>query len=630
MIRLRDFKDRKLVQWLLAYLAGSWVLIQVADVIGARFDWPDAWMRILIVVLAVGAVVVLVLAWYHGEHGEQRVSTVELGMLTALLVIAGVAVQWVRPAATPSSAVEARSSILAAAPAASVAVLPFVNMSDSKENEYFADGITEEILSALGRSHRLRVISRTSVMQYKDSKKPLKQIAAELGVAAILEGSVRRQGSKVRITAQLIDARTDGHMWSENYDRGVEDIFAIQSDIAMHISESLEAALSPAERSGIMAGRTQDVGAYDLYLKGRTVADRGGADLKGLRTAAALYHEALEVDSTYALAYVGLAKVYAELRFYAGAAWQDSAYAAARKALDLAPLLAEAHATLGDVHWYAGRLVDAEGAYRAAIRIDPNNSPALRGMGLALNGRSELEEGLRWAFRATLVDPLDYTAQTLVGNIFYAADDNVRAERWFSRSLTTHANKNYTARGMLMFLYLRQGLPDRAEALLTQYRHEAPTGDQWIRAEIALLRGQYELATRLYEESDRAARQEQASDVNYPGFVQLAYLYMRAGNRSKADRVLREVEAAAHADLKQKDSASGHLQLARVCAVRGNRTCALEHLSAAAKGRWYRPTAIRNDVMLESLRGEAEFQSILRRVDARGAAMRERLAQIAP
>ncbi|HEV2122232.1 MAG TPA: hypothetical protein VGW38_05595, partial [Chloroflexota bacterium] len=235
-------KEHKLVQWALAYLAGAWVMLQVAGELRDTFAWPPVIVRAFTVLLAVGFLAALVLAWYHGEKGAQRVSGPELLMLTALLVIAGVAVAFVGRADESPTATITGSADPPAAPMEipadreSIAVLPFINMSGEQENEFFSDGITEDILTNLSQIRGLKVISRTSVMQYKGTQKSLRQIGEELGVGHVLAGSVRRAGDRVRISAQLINARTDEHLWAERYDRQLKDIFAIQSEIAEQIA----------------------------------------------------------------------------------------------------------------------------------------------------------------------------------------------------------------------------------------------------------------------------------------------------------------------------------------------------------------------------------------------------------
>src|SRR3989441_783421 len=231
--------------------------------------------------------------------------------------------------------------------ARSVAVLPFVNLSADPENEYFADGITEDVIAQLSKIRALEVISRTSVMPFKKRQEGLRAIAAKLDVATLLEGSVRRAGDRVRIVAQLIDADTDQHLWAETYDRQLTDVFAIQTDVALHIASALNAELSPDEKSRLHKEPTSDLQAYQLYLQGRHCYTRYTEE--GTRKGLEYFEQAIAKDPEYALAYAALAMVYTELG-EAGALRPDEAYARAKaasaKALALDPELGEAHCML--------------------------------------------------------------------------------------------------------------------------------------------------------------------------------------------------------------------------------------------------------------------------------------------
>lgn len=231
MISLSELKERKIVQWALAYLAGAWALLQVVALLSEAYAWPASVMRVLPVLVAVGFVAVLVLAFYHGERGAKSVSTPEMVMMTSLLVLAGAAVGWVRissgaaaPEPTPALASAFAASV---AEQGSIAVLPFADLSPEKDQEYFSDGLSEELLNVLSQLPELRVASRTSAFSFKGKDVAIDSIARALKVRHLIEGSVRKDGDRVRITAQLIDASTGYHLWSETYERDLKEIFAI-------------------------------------------------------------------------------------------------------------------------------------------------------------------------------------------------------------------------------------------------------------------------------------------------------------------------------------------------------------------------------------------------------------------
>jgi TolB-like protein len=244
---LRRLKERKLVQWAIAYVAAAFALLQGIDIVAQQFDWPAGIRRGITLALIVGFFITLVLAWYHGEHGSQRVSGTELLIIGLVLALGG---GFLWRYAAGSHAVETQPAAASAAnhppaaatqiPEKSIAVLPFENLSSDKENSYFTDGVQDEILTDLARVADLKVISRTSVMQYRDpAARNSRKIGQELGVAHLLEGSVQRAEGKVRVNAQLIDTRTDAHLWAQTYDRNLKDVFAIQSEIAETIADQL-------------------------------------------------------------------------------------------------------------------------------------------------------------------------------------------------------------------------------------------------------------------------------------------------------------------------------------------------------------------------------------------------------
>lgn len=302
----------------------------------------------------------------------------------------------------------ARRARPAAAPTRlSIAVLPFADLSPSAENEYFSDGVTEEILSLLAGIEGLKVISRTSAMRYKKTDRSIRQIGAELGVGAILEGSVRMAGNRVRITAQLIDAASDDHLWAERYDRDLVDIFAIQTDVAERIVEALKVRLKPRERARLAGRPTDDVEAYQSYLRGRHFLNRRTE--VNLRQAIGWLGKAVEADPSFAHAWAGLAEAWALLPHYSVTSAPeaaDEARAAAGRALALDPALGEAHAALGNVAWTAWRWEEAETEYRRAIEAAPGHATAYLWYGNFLSLRGREEEAFAAFRRALELDPV--------------------------------------------------------------------------------------------------------------------------------------------------------------------------------------------------------------------------------
>jgi TolB-like protein/cytochrome c-type biogenesis protein CcmH/NrfG len=285
----------------------------------------------------------------------------------------------------------------------SIAVLPFANMSDEKDNEFFTDGIQEDILTNLALVHEIRVVSRTSVQQYRDTKKSIRQIASELGVAYILEGSVRRAGNKVRVTGQLIHAATDEHVWAKAYDRDLTDIFAIQSELAQAIATELKAALSPEEKAMIEKRPTENTEAYDLYLKSRQlfrIGDRAQQE--------ALLEKAVALDPSFARAWGDLADDYA----YAAFTYEEGvderlakAKAAIHQATQIAPDDPEVISSLGTYYYYGYRdYARANEQYQLLVRQRPNDAGVFNSIGLILRRQGKWAESLASMRRATELD----------------------------------------------------------------------------------------------------------------------------------------------------------------------------------------------------------------------------------
>jgi serine/threonine-protein kinase len=322
----------------------------------------------------------------------------------------------------------------------SLAVLPFINMSSDAENEYFSDGITEDIIAQLTKVPDLKVTSRSSAMQYKGTTKSLREIGAELDVASILEGTVRRAGNRVRIVAQLIDVRTDRHLWSETYDRELTDIFEIQSDVASKIGGALHTTLSTTVASNINRRPTEDFDAYKLYLQG--IYHWNKFRPSTTRTALGLFEQATERDPDFALAYAWLANTHFVLGLGTGGNPESPAIAfpkakaAAERALEIDDTLADAHATLGAVHymnewdWSA-----AESAFESARQAGPASpEPGIKhGQFLACLGR--FDEGLAVVREAQELDPVSLIAMTNIARQHYWARNADEALEYFQRTL---------------------------------------------------------------------------------------------------------------------------------------------------------------------------------------------------
>jgi TolB-like protein len=309
---LQRLKQRKLVQWALAYVAAAFALLQGIDIVAQRFEWPGETVRLVIIALSVGLFVTLVLAWYHGERGAQKVSGTEL-LIIGLVLAMGGGLLWRFATAYPQ---KQRISSNTDISAKSIAVLPFVNMTADKQNEFFADGLSEEILNSLARIDGMRVIGRTSSFQFKGKAEDLRTIGETLGAANVLEGSVRREGDRARITAQLIHTSDGIHLWSETYDRTLTDTLAVQLDIAEHVAGALDVVLDDKQRAEMRAAGVKDVDAFIAYQKGlKLYADAHNPEksrdvIEGLRLANKEFDRAIALEPGFSQSYFQAADLY--------------------------------------------------------------------------------------------------------------------------------------------------------------------------------------------------------------------------------------------------------------------------------------------------------------------------------
>ncbi len=405
---LQRLRERKLMQWALAYAAGAWVLLQVSDLIGHQFGWPEGLLRGLTVALGVGFFASLVLAWYHGERGAQKVSGTELLLLSLLLAIGGGLLWKFAPATTPPARVSTASTgAVDNADRKSIAVLPFVNMSGDKDNEYFSDGISEEILNVLAKTPDLHVAARTSSFSFKGKAMEVPAIALELNVRMVLEGSVRKQGGRVRITAQLIDAKTGFHVWSQTYDRKLQDIFAIQDEIAKAIGDELKVKLADTPKAGKNSVGTSNLKAYDLYLRGIALwqTRRGDALLQAID----LFNQAIAADPNFAQAYAGEALAYGVLPWFTSRVSVADAFVLsedfALRALALDPSQPEPYAALSQLSAVQLRRTTAIALARRAIALRPSFATAHQWLANALMTNGDVTGALASLERASELDP---------------------------------------------------------------------------------------------------------------------------------------------------------------------------------------------------------------------------------
>jgi TolB-like protein/tetratricopeptide (TPR) repeat protein len=575
-------KHHKVVEWTLTYVAAGYALLHCVEMAGEAFEWPTLIARLTIGVLLLGIPVAATLAWYHGHRARQRVSSAELGILTALLVVAG-SILWVasrfsheRAALTAGAQAITGASTAEAIftpPAHSLAVLPFTNLSGDPGQEYFSDGMSEEMINALSHIDALRVIARTSSFSFKGQNADITTIAHRLNVGAILEGSVRRSGRTVRITVQLINTVSGFHMWSEDYDRDLTNILALESEIATTVSQQLEVKLLGDEPAKIEVGGTHNIEAHDAYFRAIQLLASGGGRQQ-LQAALSMLDRAVALDDHFAHAYADraaaegqLAGVETDVR--ARRALFEQTRRDAERAVALAPTLAEAHAALGiwallEGHLdFAGAAAEVELAYRLA----PNNAFILTREGSILSALGHADEAIAVTRRAIELDPLTfYPRADLAGAL-------VNARRFTEALAATSDAKalGHSGDGLEMtsaISYLGLGQPQQARALC-----EPPS-------------------TPL-EKDDRQ--------------YCLALVYHALGMPDAAERALLTYESLGG------DGAA--YQYVQIYSQWGDRHAALHWLATAVRLNDPGLVGIRVDWMLDPIRGEPDFQALLRQLN---------------
>src|SRR5438445_12343861 len=429
-------KRRNVYKVAVAYAVVAWLTIQAASIFLPAFNAPQWAMQIVILIVVVGFPIALAFSWAFEitPEGIKRESEVQfdesithhtgrqiVGLTIVLAVVAtGLLIfQFVRARSTSSLSTNASSVTNK-----SIAVLPFDNLSGDPQNAYFSEGVQDEILTRLAKIAELKVISRTSTQRFKSAPNDLRQIAQQLGVENILEGSVQKANDQVRVNVQLINALTDAHLWADTYDRKLTDIFAVETEIAKTVADVLQAKLTGSEQHVIAARPTANSEAHQLYLKGRFFWNkRTGNDLK---KSIDYFQQAIAADPNYALAYAGVADGYVWLPAYTAGTPQEcypKAMAAAKKALELDDTLAEAHTTLAIAIWlYTFDSSQAIGEFQRAIELNPNYAIAHQQYGnITLSALGRFDDAIAEGKRAVELDPFSLVINTDLGSNYYYA-----------------------------------------------------------------------------------------------------------------------------------------------------------------------------------------------------------------
>jgi serine/threonine-protein kinase len=541
-----ELKRRNVLRAAAFYAASAWLLVQVATQVFPFFHIAEWVVRWIVIAAAIGFPFAMSFSWLYEwtPQGIQRESEIPpnesitrqtgkrldrwIIAILALAVVLLLTNQFVLRK-------DAQTTVVAAIPEKSIAVLPFDNLSRDPENAYFSEGIQDEILTRLAKVADLKVISRTSTQRFKSAPSDLRDIAKQLGVMHILEGSVQKANDQVRVNVQLINAATDAHLWADTYDRKLTDIFAVESEIAKNVAENLKARLNGRAEEVLASRPTENPEAHELYLKGRYFWNRRST--ASLRKAGDFFQKAIDLDSKYALAYAGLADVHSLVPIYAGTAPKDDvpkALVAAHKAVELDNNLAEAHTSLGNALISNGQLKLAEPEFRRALELNPNYATAHQWLAECLFGQGRFPESLAENERAHELDPL-----SLIINASYASslsgvgryDDAIKQARK-TLELDPELVPGHEILGQT---YEDEGKLDEAIAEYRKANEIGPTPSNY-----AMLAHAYAKAGRMAETRKTLDKLTDLSAQQYVGAYPLAIVHLALGEKEEALRLLEQ------------------------------------------------------------------------------------------
>jgi len=577
-----ELKRRNVYKVAVAYAIVGWLLVQIATQVFPFLEIPNWIVRLVIVVVAIGFPIALIIAWAFELTPEGIKRTEDVAPSTGG---ASKGRTWIFVAAigatlsialffigryTGQHPARAGGTEL---PAKSIAVLPFDNLSRDPDNAFFAEGVQDEILTRLAKVADLKVIARTSTQKFKSAPENLPDIAKQLGVMNVLEGSVQKANDQVRVNVQLINALTNTHLWAEIYDRKLTDIFAVESDIAKTIADTLQAKLTGSEKQMIAAQPTTDTTAYELYHKGRSLWEKRTGD--NIPRAIEFYEQAIARDPNYALAYAGLANAYVLLPYYTGARRSDALAQAkenALKALQLDPNVAEAHVALGKLNFFHMDLAGSMREYQRAIELNPNYATAHQWFGNdSLVSLGRFDEAVAEGKRAVELDPLSPIINADLGVTLYLARRYAEAIEQLRKTLVIDPTFFYAHYNLGVALQLKGDL----SAAISEYeKAKQLSDDSFAMALLGAakgLAGDKNAAEQALKNLDQTAQDQEADEYSR------ALLFLSLNNKEKA---LRSVEKAVAA----RDGSS--------------------------------LTWIKVDPLLDPLRGDPRFEALVQKVTA--------------
>jgi TolB-like protein/Tfp pilus assembly protein PilF len=551
-----ELKRRNVYKVAVAYAVMAWLLIQAASILFPTFEAPPWVMKVFVVLVAAGFVVALVIAWAFEMTPQGIKRTENVGAdevipqwsgrkFAALIIVIAVgaaallAYQLLRPKSPAPPTSEVSNT-----PQKSIAVLPFENLSEDKANAYFAEGIQDEILTRLSKIADLKVISRTSTLKYKSAPNNLREIAKQLGVANIVEGSVQKSADQVRITVQLINALNDSHLWAETYDRKLIDVFQVETDVAQKIASALAATLTGGEKNAINARGTDNPQAYETYLRAVALRTSAGQSAEALQHYIDFCRRAVELDPNFAQAWADLAAGESSKYFFPEhtSAQKERARVAAEKALSLAPDSADAQTAMGLYNYYCLRDFDrAIERFEAARKIAPNDWKVIGSMALVKRRQGKIDEAIALQKQAVDLDPLNEGVWSELAGSYIGKRDFAAALQASDRALEIAPNETGLLAGKAE-TYLSKGDVEAAWQIIKGVT--ISPGERSVGAYVTVLAFQRRfqdaiafISSKLETDKERSPRFAAIDRAS------LGHLYLALGQRDQAQPFLLQAES---------------------------------------------------------------------------------------
>ena len=585
-----ELKRRNVYKVAVAYAVVAWLLMQVASQIFPFFEIPNWVVRLVVVLLVIGFPIALIVAWAFEmtSEGIKRTETADAaglrshGVAWIYVVLIGAALsvglffvgRYTAGHATARPASEEvrrgkQSEAAKAGPDKSIAVLPLVNESGDPKDEYFSDGLSEELIAALAQISGLKVIGRSSSFRFKDRKEEPRAIGEKLGVSTLLDGTVRKQGDRVRIVAELVNAPDGIQLWTRTFDRELKDIFAVQEEIAKAVAESLKVTLLGSQDRSALRGASGNVEAHNAYLQGHFHFQR--RNIEDYRKAVAYFDQAIQLDPNYALAYAERSEAWMYIGDLTGQhepAWSN-ARSDAEKAVAIAPDLAEAHAALGFLRFFVDwKFTEGLNELRRAKELSPSNPMANDLLARMIGYLGRVDEAERQGRQAVELDPLSVIAQSNLARVLFYSGKLDEADAIARKSAELQPAAAAT---------------HRWQALIAAQRGDGETALREAQLEPDEGYRRFELAVAQYVVGDRQAADATLTDLVANGRDQLAY------------------------------------QIAEVYAVRGEKDKAFEWLQIAFDNHDTGTLSVLVDPLMRSLRGDPRYKNFLAKLGLPGS-----------